>query len=180
MAPMSQNDVQKKINELITILSANPLDEVVLKHLNEIRSIGNERIIPPLIHILCNTDNQQVYQEVSQLLFDIKNPKCIPLIIESLQSPTTIKHRSTIASALWQCSLSLNEYIPSLVDIALNNDYYTCVEILSCIENLSGPLDDQKLIQSLDLLNKNLSTDVSPKTPLLEELKNILETHLLN
>lgn len=176
---MSENQLSKRLQDLIAVLSNSPSDELLLKHLNEIRNIGNEHLIKPMVHILVNTTNDQVYEEITQVLFELKNQQCIVPLLELIQDKSTVEHRDVLVSALWQSNLRCEAYVKTLVDIALENDYLTCIEVLTVIENLSNGIPDQDLIDGLHKIDEYLNSHKDVKNSLLQELKAILEQFLM-
>lgn len=176
---MSATQASKKRDDLLLLLSNKPSDDLVLQCIDEIRKSGDERLIKPMIDLLISTSDKTVFKEISSILFELKNQQCIVPILEALQDPKTIKYRSLIASTLWQSNLACEEHIEQLVEIAIQNDYLTSIEILTIIENMHGQLKDASIIQSLDKLNRFLKTSKEDKNKLLLELKTILETFLI-
>lgn len=176
---MSENQTSKKLQELISVLSSSPTDDVILRHIQDIRAMGNEQLIKPIIHILVTTENEMVFHEITQILYELKNQNCIEPLIQMIQDESTLKYRNVLASALWQSNLHCEAHVKPLVDIALKNDYLTCIEILTVIENLSNNISDQDLIDSLRKIDDYLAQHQDEKNTLLMELKLVLEQFLM-
>lgn len=170
----------KKLHELLKKIQNNPAEQELLKYIHEVRNIGNYASIKPLIDILVSTDNSLVYKEISQILFELKDQNCVLPIINSLSDEKTKKHRHILVSALWQSSLNADAYLQELVNVALENDYLTCLEVLTVIENTGQNIHDEDIISSLNKINEHITYIHDDKNILLNELKTILENLLLD
>ncbi len=153
-------------------------EKEVIEALIKLRNSGDEEIMDALIDVLVATQSKEVYDEICKILYDLKNQESVKIIIDSLQLEKTQNHRHILISALWQSSIKSEEYLKELVDAAIVNDFITCLECLTVIENMVKPAEED-VIYGLRKLDQEISKKSTEKTSLLIELKAILENFLL-
>ena len=132
-------------------------DVILLGALKKVRTMGNEKTIPFLVNILVNPEtSSEVYEKTKKTLYDLRYSKAAEPLIEALKLPSTKGHRHVIVATFWESRLDGTPYIEPLVEVAIDNDYLTCLEVLTVIENLDGRVDDDMVNRSIELLNMAL------------------------
>lgn len=166
---------KEKLKTLTSQLSSGD-EKTTLKVLKQIRTGGNELLIPVLVEVLADTTSEKVQTEVLQVLFDLKNSKATPLLIEALDTDKGKANRAMLVSVFWQANLQPADHIDKFVEIAIEGDYMETLECLTVIENLDGPFEEEPVMESLLKLKSYFSGDKDEqKHPLLESILEIVQ-----
>lgn len=167
---------EKKVNPLKEIIASlgSKDDAIVLKTLDRIRKTGNEEVIEPLVKTWATTKNPRIHDEITSILYNLRDERAIAPLVKSLKLPEVGKHRAKLLSAFWNMLPDATEHIDVFAKIAVEGDYMECLECLTIIENLDSPFQEEVLLEALITLNKGLKSVSGEKAVLLEEMRKLL------
>jgi len=167
---------KKKLNSEIVRRLRSDKQNLVIPVLNHLRqSMHTAAYLPEVIHLLYKTKNIETRWELSQFLSDIKDPGCIPHIIDALRDDRYKSIWNIIISACWQSNLDYSKNLDTFIVIFLKEDYITALEAFSVIEQSLPHLEEQKLGQYRDQLVTGLNKVDKDKAPLVREMIKIME-----
>jgi hypothetical protein len=139
----------------------------VLTAIKTIRSEGNENAIPFLVKTLVTNPDPDIKNEISNLLFDLKNEKALPPLIMAILNPENKEYRRILISACWESGLNCSPYLKIFVEMAVASDYLETIECLTVIENMIGPFSLKDLEESM-----NIAKDAADEDELRFDLLN--------
>lgn len=151
----------------------------VSQAITAIREKGDVRAVEPIIDVLITSDDPGVKEEAEQLLYDLKDEKAIPVIMDALSSDKSKGYRNILVASLWQSSLEANDHISFLVDLAIEEDYLTCLECLTVIENLENVTDEREVFDAAGKIEENLNRVSEEKQELLKSLATVLQNFVI-
>ena len=168
-----------EIKSLIKDLKAS--DEViVLDAIEKVKHLGDPRMIPTLVELLIAADtSQKVKDAVQNLLNQLKSPQVLPQLFACLEDPSTEGHRHRLIAAMWEAGLSPHEYLDDLTALAIDEDYLTCLEVLTVVENLTELPSEGALQENMQRLQGAIAFQPEKKD-LLESLIRVLQDFLMS
>jgi HEAT repeat protein len=156
-----------------------------LKSKNERRIIGALKLVPhegspemikPMFELYGDAPTQEVRILLEKVLFNLKDPTCIPAMIELLKDDDAAAYHREVLSALWQSGLDVSEQLDLLVNIAIKSDYLTAFEVVTIIENIESFQDESltaciaKMDQAVERKGETQSLLISLRQLLLDKL----------
>ncbi len=167
----SKKEREKTLQAIIKDLWASD-EAIVLDAIKRARDEGDPSLIVPLLEMRATTESEKITDAIQNLLFDLSDNACLPPLIEALDDPKRRKIRSFILSIFWQSRLEATPYISTLTRIALEGNYMEALEVLTVVENLEGPFEEETLLEALILLRQYFGNadDQQEKHPLLLSL----------
>lgn len=162
-----------KANPEHTENSKSAEEKELLNIIDSIRKTGNIKAIPLLFKLIVSTENDDIQNEISHLIFDIKDVKIIPHLFEAIENPALIKFQRVLVSACWESGINYSMHLDFFVNLAAKSDYLTCLECLTVIENMEGPFDEKMLDQCMEL-SKNAADAEDGKFDLLHSIWEVL------
>ena len=149
---------------------------LVLKALQDAKQRGTIHVLPGIIEVLLQTEDDTVYEEAKAILFELKASKAGEVIIDYLKKDSSANHRDILVSALWQSSIPSEEYLTFLIDLACRENYITTLEVLTVIENMEGEANDEEIVECIAALNECIENGGDEnKMKLLASLVEVLE-----
>ena len=154
-------------------------DAIVKAALLKAAEKGNVMLISPLIDLLCNRETSPVVFDMIQgILFQLKISSAVPPIIDALEDEKTEGFRHILVASLWESGLKVDEYLMLFTELAIHEDFQTCLECLTVIENMEGPFEDDEIIEASNLVQEAL-LHKSPNEELLNSIREILTSKLI-
>ncbi len=148
-------------------------EKELLNIIDSIRKTGNLKAIPLLFKLMVSTENEEIQNEISHLIFDIKDTKIIPHLFEAIENPALIKFQRVLISACWESGINYSMHLTFFVNLTAKSDYLTCLEILTVIENMEGPFDEKELASCIEF-TKNAADAEDGKFELLHSIWEVL------
>ena len=158
---LSKND-QKLIEELYSTD-----DEVVLMSLDKIMDKGIKSLMPALIHVLSTSNNESIKDEI---FCQLKDTASIEMMILFLQLEKYNAIHEKLRSALWQTAYDGSKFLSLFVQLAIQGDYLVCIDILSIIENMKEPFEDELIQDLIEQIEHAIPETEAKKSQLLFEL----------
>ena len=172
--------VQKlKHNEMIVSLQSND-PKIVNKALLDIRKLGNSSLLPQLIEIFVTTKNEQVQLGLKSVFNQLKESQAIDHLMTALKNSSYKNHHQIFAAAIWESGLDASSHLQSLVEIAMDTDYLTCLDILTIIENIEEGLSESDIENTIAALSEQLQWKKSENDPLLASIIHVLQGDLID
>ncbi|MCK5822348.1 MAG: hypothetical protein KAH17_10680 [Bacteroidales bacterium] len=135
-------------------MSTNKSKEPILKEIEEYRKSGDIKVVPAILNILRNNEDDQISKAATLLLSDIKDDKMIDMLIDALHQPDNNNIRKQLIQVCWESGLDYTDHLEYFVDLFLVLDYMGALEAFSLIENT---LMDRDITENT---KKNLVTKI--------------------
>ena len=149
----------------------------ILEALKEIRSDSNVEILPELFDLLLEQEDEELIQEVSALLNDLKLQDAAPYLAEALVNPSYESITQILAAACWQNGLDYGKYARDFVRLFIKTDLETAIEIFTILEEAVGELEAKEREALVLTLKHALSGADDHKKHLLRELIKTIESY---
>jgi HEAT repeat protein len=176
MAVSASDLKQKEI--IVSLESKDP--KIVNKALLDIKKLGNSSLLPQLIEIFVSTSNEQVSLGLENIFNQLKESQAIDYLMVALQNSDYKAHHQKFAAAIWESGLDASSHLNSLVEIAMNTDYLTCLDILTIIENIEEGLSENDIENNIAALSEQLQWKKSENDPLLASIIQVLQGDLID
>ena len=144
---MEQTKQDKLIKDLLLDLASKD-DKTVFSGLKRVRSKGNESIVPSLIHLIENHENEKITEEAKGILLELKSTATIPFLIQELGSNPNSETRELILNSFWHSGFNAHEYMENFVSAAVKGSYMEAFEAYTVIDNLEGPFEEENIIEA--------------------------------
>jgi HEAT repeat protein len=143
--------------------------------IDDLKASGDASLIPELLKLLAESENEAVLQQVSQLLFDLKDPKALDVLIDHLTDTRFADIRTQMLEACWQCGLDTSHRLPTLLNVAITGSYLEILEVLTIIENWDGMSDQLTLREELHRFKDAMSElEISEAEDLMLSIVEVL------
>ena len=162
-----------KLKQLLVDLQSG--DEVkAIGAVKELRVYGNNAAVEPLIDTMVSTKSTLLYDAIKKVLFELKTPNAASAIVAALKKPSTEGHRHVLVAAFWEAGLDGAAHIEQLVELAINEDYLTCLECLTVLENLGSGFDGEQVFPLIKQVKDAMGKD-EQKDMLLTSMVQVLQ-----
>lgn len=149
---MSQNKV---LAQLKKDLMANEA-KVIVPAIKQVAKEGDVSIMNELLHATFLSGFVKAQEEGLNVLNNIKVPESLDSLIEALKNEKFKAHRSEIAAAIWQAGLNPEDRLIELVEIAVDSDYMTIVEVTTIIENIESGFPYEEVSEAALIINEHI------------------------
>ena len=170
---MNMEILDKKLTALIEGLADK---KTTLATIEKIRDKGNVKILPYIFEVLFNNPSEDVYKAIKNMLFDIKDIKAVPYIFDAISNEKYKNHQAFLVSMLWEAGLDCKDKTEELINLSINSDPLTIIEILTVIENFEITIPKKEASKYKAIITKTIkvSADLS-KNKLLESLLSVID-----
>ncbi len=172
---MSSTAKGKKIDELkIKLLSS---DEVVaLEALAQVREIGTEQVIEPLLRLFAASDSNEIRKNVSEILGSLKITAAEPILIDSLSHNDFSSIRKDIIEFIWSSGMQPVNHISKFTLMAINGTFEEALECITLLDSLETAIPEEILLESITMIKQHLGqSKEDDKTALLRQYLLALE-----
>ncbi len=164
----------KELKEIKSGLQSSE-EILVNKALSKVRTKGDSSLIPDLINLWADTDNQLTKKEVESILFGLKEKEALSALIGYIDSEVSEDRKWMALNAIWQSGYDASQHLSILLDFAINNSYTIAIDVMTIIDNSEfGSQDDDLVESNLRRLNDYLLKNKSDNLQVLLEIKSIL------
>jgi hypothetical protein len=147
---------------------------VIIETLHKLRTEGATPIVPIVIKLLAENEDEEIRKQLVAFLNDLKDNSAIPAIMEAIDNEKYHHIREVLVSSCWQSGLNYGKYLADFVNLILTSDYPTAVEAFTVIEeNISHLNSDEAKTMALRASQVIENADSEMK-PLLKELVKLL------
>jgi HEAT repeat protein len=146
---MTKTKEKSQFGKLVHDLNASQ-DVIVMDTIDKIKHQGTPEIIPHVIALFEKKPSEEVVRKITGLLFSLKDEQVIPFLIEGMKNEKIGElYRSVVISSFWNSGLNPVDYLSDLINIAIQGSYLECIEVLTVIENLEPPYNEEQLMEAL-------------------------------
>ncbi len=149
----NEKELSKKNQTLIKALESKDVS-IVLKALEEIEKNGNSSLIRPMIDLGVREENKEIRDVLQRILFGIKISAAHPIMLDALVEMKANSFRQILLSMIWTANINGLDHLDTFVKIAIEGTLYEAIECLTVIEESEGELNEEKILESLLLLNE--------------------------
>ena len=150
----------------------------VIDTIKKIKHSGQAKVVPLIIGLLDKHRGDEIGREVLMILGQLKDITAIPLIIDEIKSAHSDGYRAELIMTCWQSGLDYSPYIKDFTQTFITGDYQTSIESLSVIEEWIHNAPKEDIIESKQLLLKNLDTVTEDRKGFYQELIKLVEGYL--
>ena len=179
---MSDQDINKQAQEkaqeqsfIKSLRSGNRI--AILASLKDIRSLGKVTILPEVFDVLCDQEDEQIYNEAVSLINDLKSKESVPYLTDAIADSEYASIRQELVASCWQNGLSYSKHIRLFVDVTLNDPYATAIEAFTVIEGCIGDITENERKQHIQYIKQHISSSEPEKHLLLQELIKVMESY---
>ncbi len=171
---MAEKKLGNRLKNIIADLSSAD-EKKVFTALKQVRKHGKKEAIIPLIDLLCTTKNEDIKNDISAILFDLKDQSAVDEIIAALDNQKYDDEKATLVSIFWQSSLDSSEHITSIVRQAIKGNYIVGIEVLSVIDNYDATFQETEIEDLKFDLDEAIETEVTEKRDLLISIRAAMD-----
>jgi hypothetical protein len=167
----------KRLKEIDDIRSGLRSSEEVLntKALAKMAKKGDASLIPDLISLWADSENQKTKQEVESILFGLKEKSALDKLVEYIHTDVSEEMKWVALNAIWQSGFDASAHLTTLLEFAKNNSYTNAIDVMTIIENSEFDDKNEELVdENLRNLNEYLLKHKSDNISILLEIKSIL------
>lgn len=148
----------------------------VTQAVSDIKKQGDSSLMPELLRLLTESTDDTVLQQVSLLLFDLKDAQALDVLIDHLTDERFVTIRVQMLAACWQCGLDTSHRLPALLNVAITSrDYLEILEVLTIIENWEGVSDQLTLREEVHRFKDAMSElEISEAEDLMLSIVEVL------
>ncbi len=168
----------KKSNQLNNIISdlSSSNEKKVFTALKQLRKHGKKEAILPLINTLHITKNEEVKNQITSLLFDLKDQSVIEELIKAIKDDKYTEEKPVLISIFWQSSLEASEHIATFVKEAIKGDYMVGIEVLSVIDNYDATFQETEIEDLKFDLDEAIQLEETEKVNLLISIRSAIDS----
>ncbi len=134
--------IKDKDHILQKISSDDPF--LIKEAINEIKTDGDISITPMLLDMLAQQKSHYAISEIISLLADIKDNAFREILINHLKRSVSNSTKVLLLRICWESSLNYSEYLDTLLDILLKDEFMVAFEACTAIEETLHYLDPEK------------------------------------
>ena len=149
----------------------------VMDALKEIRKDSSVDILTELFDLLLEQEDEEIIQEVSSILNDLKIQESAPVLAEALENPEYESIRRILASACWQNGLSYGKYAETFALLMIKADLETAIEAFTVLEEAVGELEAEERAKLILSIKHGMIGCKEHKKHLLHELIKTIESY---
>ncbi len=151
------NSRQSQLNRQLTAELQDNNEEIALEAVSKIKSLGTAELIPAILERWISATGK-LEQELTGLLYTLKDPKVIPVLVDALYEKKFMLYRDRIVAVFWNAGLDASPHLSDFVKLGTQGSYMESLECLTLIENLDGPFPEEELMDSLLVLKEYFGT----------------------
>jgi len=168
----------RKKEMIASLHSTEP--KIVNKALLDIKKLGTSSLLPELIEVYVNTTNEQVTLGIESILNQLKESQSIDYLMQALKNKEYKAYQQKFAAAIWESGLDASSNLQELIEIALDTDYLTCLDILTVIENIEEGITESDIENGIAAISEQLQWKKSDNDPLLASIVKVLQGDLID
>ncbi len=151
-------------------------DDLILAKIHELKSSGRVSILPLILDLLNQNNSERVKQEVILFISNLKDQKCVPFIVDYIQTHSNVVWISQVISACWQSRLDYSDNLNTFMDCFLSGNYQVALESFTVIEGMVWRTSNNALASCKRILLEGVSDISDDKKPLYCELLKVLDS----
>ena len=172
---MKQSEQEKKFIQETKAVLKSKNEKNIYSKLQELRVTGNVSVLPFMLELLETSNSQIITQEILNIIKDLRDQKCVPVIVEYIEKNKDRNHIGDIISSCWQSRLDFHSYLEIFATCFLHGDYQVALEAFTVIEEMLWKSSEEQIMSCRKVLQKNAGKVSELKQPLYKELIKVLE-----
>ncbi|MFT6845787.1 MAG: hypothetical protein ACJAUV_001986 [Flavobacteriales bacterium] len=137
-----------KLDQLIADLRSNEMSKALIA-VKDLKEHGTKDALEPLIDVWCANKDNKLGSSIERLMGSLKATDGTDIIIKSVTSTNDFEMKTNLLSCLWNAGIDCSDYLQTIIEVALKEDYHTGVECMTLVENMEGPFEEAQLMESL-------------------------------
>lgn len=147
--------MSSNINQLKKDLLSDKVKEIV-PAIKDVAKDGDVSLMDELLHATFLSGFEKAKEEGLKVLNNLKVPETLDSLMRALRNPKYELYREYIAAAIWQSGLNADDRLIELVEIAVESDYMTIVEITTIIENIEAGFPYEEVSEAALIINEHI------------------------
>ncbi len=173
---MTSHEQKKFILETRAVLQSGQV-RAILGKLKELKSTGHAIILPYILDLLLpSAAEEDIAKEVLQLLCDLKEQDCAPVIAGYIREKDFGENLAGVLSSCWQSRLNFAEHLPVFVECFIKGDYQESLEAFTVVEEMLWQTKAETVEICRKMLVEAENTITKEKHPLFLELIKVLDS----
>ncbi len=172
---MEEKSNDKLRSQIQSLRSGNR--SAILSTLKEFRVHGHISILPYLLDLLVEQENEEIVSEITSLLNDLKDQESAELISKAIANPDYLEVQTHLVAACWQNGLAYGKYIDTFVNVIITGEYSAAIEAFTVIEEAVGDLEPNRRERLVKKVKARLNEVDDQKKPLISELVKVIERY---
>lgn len=165
---------EKLAKEILRKLE-NASDLELLNMLDDLRKDSSPGILAHLLSRWKKSDNKEVTEKLFAYFADLKDADALETVMQAMRSEDNLEKRNSLISVLWLSSLDASEHLEELVEMAIDGDLMSVVEISTVIENLDAEFNEEEIMECIYRIDEELiESDDEDKVSMLDNLKELV------
>ena len=154
-------------------------DSDLFNRMHDFRHTKSAEVVKTLLTRWSLSKDDQLNEALLVLFKDLREQEDLPLILNALENESNLEKKNQLISILWLSALDASEHLLDLVNVALNGDYMTVVEVSTVIESFDIEFSEDEVMECMYQIDEKL-LDVSDEdfTAMLINMKEVI--NLLN
>ena len=169
---------EQSSKEQLKIISDSK-DADLLKRINEFRHTKSAEVVKALLTRWSHSNDEQLNEALFALFRDLKDQEDLISILKAIENEGNLDKKNQLISILWLSQLDASEYLLDLVNLALNGDFMTVVEVSTVIESFDIEFSEDEVMECMYQIDEKLM-DVNDEdfSSMLINMKDVI--NLLN
>lgn len=147
--------------QIIAHLESND-DKQLTKVLSALQVDGSPEVLFPLAKLLQSNADLKREKQILEVFSSLKDTRSVEKIMEIIRDDSFKDIQQRILTTIWNSPLDYTYYLADFVLIAAEGTFMEALDCLTIIENMSGPFEEQHILESQWHLKEYLE-DSSPK-----------------
>ncbi len=154
----------------------SPDEATIIDTLYNIREVGGEYCIAPMIDVFFTTPFADVRKEIGRVFLDLKSAKVSEEILKSLSAYMSHEYIAEFISNLWQSAVVFDD-VTLFVEKFVEADDMLALDCLSLVENNLGNLSQESVERCREIVNSNYSNFSDMKKQLADDMISIFDSN---
>ncbi len=139
-----EKENNNRYNNIIKDLKSTDKEKTLVA-IKQLRSHGQKEAVTEVLDVFISTEDSDVKNSITNLLFDLKDEKSIPILLKAINDKKYQSIKAFLISIFWQSSLDASEHLSTFIRIAVKGDYIICLEVFTVIESFDSSFDEDQI-----------------------------------
>ena len=156
---------------------ANGGKDAVMAVLEQIREIGVPKLLPALVKVYKNCNDDDIKMAVFKLRCDASQPGLVEVMAEAIVAETDANVKQMLVTSCWYSKI---DYLPRLelfIDLVFDSPFELAFEAFTVVENRQGSISDERRTELLNYIENRLNSDGIGNESLAESLTEIVKNY---
>jgi hypothetical protein len=174
MSDTRKEQEKRFILETKSALTSKNNKQILVK-LQDLKANGNVAVFPYIMDLLVDDTSEEITTEVLHMISDLKDQKCVPVIVEYIEKKKVGTYLADVVSSCWQSQLDFSAYLNSFAVCFVQGDYQIALESFTVIEEMLWKSSDKQIYSCKKVLADSEALITEEKIPLYHELLKVLD-----